>query len=281
MDLLEAAAGIQRIVDMRMADEVRVFAAKRGVDLTAFTLLPFGGAGAVHAAAVAQELGMHRILVPPRPGAFSALGLLCTDVVHDYIRSALKPLAEVTPAHAEDIFSELEAKARTELQAEGMNPADGHLTRELDLRYTGQGYELRTPLDGQFGEHLNEDSLAGVRARFDERHAQIHGHAAKERPVELVSYRLRVRVIVPKYQPAQEPAPLSPRPIEAAIKGRRRIHLPGRISANAILYERERLEIGATLSGPALIEQFDATTVIPPGWSGQVDGYRNLILRRE
>src|SRR5713101_1875948 len=91
MDGLAAAAGIQRIVDMRMADEVRVFAAKRGVDLSAFTLLPFGGAGAVHAAAVADELGMRRILVPPRPGAFSALGLLCTDVVHDYIRSELRP----------------------------------------------------------------------------------------------------------------------------------------------------------------------------------------------
>ena len=93
MDVLAAAAGIQRIVDMRMADEVRVFAAKRGVDLSAFTLLPFGGAGAVHAAAVAEELGMRRILVPPRPGAFSALGLLCTDVVHDYIRSELRPLS--------------------------------------------------------------------------------------------------------------------------------------------------------------------------------------------
>ena len=95
LSLLDAAAGIRRIVDMRMADEVRVFAAKRGVDLSTFTLLPFGGAGAVHAAAVADELGMRRILVPPRPGAFSALGLLCTDVVHDYIRSGLKPLADV------------------------------------------------------------------------------------------------------------------------------------------------------------------------------------------
>src|SRR5262249_18186998 len=87
MEIIAAAAGIQRIVDMRMADEIRVFAAKRGVDLSAYTLLPFGGAGGVHAAAVAEELGMRRILVPPRPGAFSALGLLCTDVVHDYIRS--------------------------------------------------------------------------------------------------------------------------------------------------------------------------------------------------
>ena len=104
MSVREAAAGIRRIVDMRMADEIRVFAAKRGVDLTSFTLLPFGGAGAVHAAAVAEELNIPRILVPPRPGAFSALGLLCTDVVHDYIRSQLKPLDEVSAEHAEDVF---------------------------------------------------------------------------------------------------------------------------------------------------------------------------------
>jgi N-methylhydantoinase A len=281
MELLEAAAGIQRIVDMRMADEVRVFAAKRGVDLSAFTLLPFGGAGAVHAAAVAQELGMRRILVPPRPGAFSALGLLCTDVVHDYVRSELKPLAALTPAHAEGIFVQLEDKARAELEAEGMSPADGRFTRELDLRYSGQGYELRTPLEGLFGERLTEDSLAAVRTRFDERHAQIHGHAAKERPVELVSYRLRVRVIVPKYVPAPEAAPSAPRPIEAAIKGRRRMHPPGRDSVNAILYERDRLDIGTAVTGPAIIEQFDATTVIPPGWNARVDAFRNLILRSE
>ena len=122
LDVLAAAAGIQRIVDMRMADEVRVFAAKRGVDLSAFTLLPFGGAGAVHAAAVAAELGMRRILVPPRPGAFSALGLLCTDVVHDYIRSELRPLAEVAADHAEDIFRQLEAKAREELASRRHEP---------------------------------------------------------------------------------------------------------------------------------------------------------------
>ncbi len=122
MDVLAAAAGIQRIVDMRMADEIRVFAAKRGVDLSAFTLLPFGGAGAVHAAAVADELGMRRILVPPRPGAFSALGLLCTDVVHDYIRSELRPLAEITADHAEDIFRQLEGKARARARGRRVEP---------------------------------------------------------------------------------------------------------------------------------------------------------------
>ncbi len=124
MDLLTAATGIARIVDMRMADEVRVFAAKRGVNLTAFALLPFGGAGAVHAAAVAEELGIPCILVPPRPGAFSALGLLCTDVVHDYIRSELRPLAEISAEHAEEIFRGLEMKARAELATEGLKSAD-------------------------------------------------------------------------------------------------------------------------------------------------------------
>src|SRR5712671_5982780 len=234
MDVLQAAAGIQRIVDMRMADEVRVFAAKRGVDLTAFTLLPFGGAGAVHAAAVAAELGMRRILVPARPGAFSALGLLCTDVVHDYIRSALRPLSEVTPAQAEEIFAQLENKARTELQAEGMNPADGYLTRELDLRYTGQGYELRTPLDGLFGGRLTAAALRAARDRFDDRHAQIHGHAAKERPVEVVSYRLRVRVAVPKYEPRAAATPPAPQPTAAAVKGpRRRRSTSARVSTSA------------------------------------------------
>ncbi len=279
MDVMAAAAGIQRIVDMRMADEVRVFAAKRGVDLSAFTLLPFGGAGAVHAAAVAEELGMRRILVPPRPGAFSALGLLCTDAVHDYIRSELRPFAEISADHAEDIFRQLERKAGDELAAEGMSTADARFARELDLRYTGQGYELRTPLEGLFADRLTAAALAAARDRFDERHARSHGHAARERPVEVVSYRLRVRVAVPKYEPRETAAPPSPRSVADAVKGKRSVSFNGSVT-EAVLYERDRLDIGATIAGPALVEQFDATTVIPPRWNGHVDGYGNLILAR-
>jgi N-methylhydantoinase A len=280
MSVLDAAAGIRRIVDMRMADEVRVFAAKRGVDLSAFTLLPFGGAGAVHAAAVAEELGMRRILVPARPGAFSALGLLCTDVVHDYIRSGLRALADVDAAHAEGVFRELEGKARADLTAEGMDADAASFSRELDLRYIGQGYELRTPLDGLFQEHVTAETLARARTKFDERHAQIHGHAAKERPVELVSYRLRVRVAVPKYQAREEQAPSSPRPLADAIKGTRAVHLDGNTSTQATVYERDRLDIGAMLTGPAIVEQFDATAFIPKGWTARVDGLRNMVLEK-
>ena len=276
IEVIEAAAGIQRLVDMRMADAVRVFAAKRGIDLSAFTLLPFGGAGAVHAAAVAAELGMRRILVPMRPGAFSALGLLCTDVVHDHVRSELRPLAEVTAEHAEDIFRQLETKARAELEAEGIEAGQASFVRELDLRYAGQGYELRTALNGLFVGSLTTQTLLAARARFDERHAQMHGHAASERPVEVVSYRLRVRVAVPKYTPRAD----SPARSEntGAIKGTRRIAIGGAMM-EAILYERERLGVGAKVKGPAIIEQFDATTVIPTGWHGQVDGYHDLVLQ--
>lgn len=278
LTVLQAAAGIRRIVDMRMADEVRVFAAKRGVDLTEFTLLPFGGAGAVHAAAVAQELGMRRILVPPQPGAFSALGLLCTDVVHDYIRSGLTPLADVAADEAEAIFRELERKAQAELSAEGMPSADARFLREFDLRYAGQGYELRTSLDGLAQAGIDARALTAARDRFDTRHAQIHGHSAKDRPVEVVSFRLRVRVPVPKYEVRLLPAPAVPRSVAEATKGTRQVHFEAERAITATVYERDRLDIGARLDGPAIVEQFDATTVVPPGWRGTVDAHGNLVL---
>ena len=159
MTAIEAACGIRRIVDMRMADEVRVFGAKRGIDPQAFTLLPFGGAGAVHAAPVAEELNMNRILIPPRPGAFSALGLLCTDVVHDYVRSDLRPLDQVEAEHAEAVFAALEARGHAELDKEGMNPVYARFQREFDMRYTGQGYELRVPVENST-QGFDEAALA-------------------------------------------------------------------------------------------------------------------------
>jgi N-methylhydantoinase A/oxoprolinase/acetone carboxylase beta subunit len=198
--------------------------------------------------------------------------------VHDYIRSELRPLADVPPEHAEGIFRQLEARAREELVAEGMDVAAAGFVRELDLRYTGQGYELRTSLDGLFDGSLTAQSLAAAREKFDERHAQIHGHAAKERSVEIVSYRLRVRVTVPKYQPRKAPTPASPRAANNAMKGKRKVHFDAKAATETTIYERDRLDIGVTITGPAIVEQFDATTVIPPGWRGCVDAYRNLVL---
>ncbi len=275
----EAAAGIRRIVDERMADEVRVFAAKRGLEPREFTLLPFGGAGAVHAAAVANELGITRILVPPRPGAFSALGLLCSDVVHDFIRSELKPISTLDPAHGEALFADLEDRARAELAAEGLGDAESVLARELDMRYAGQGYELRVSLDG-LGT-LDAAALVEARLRFDTRHEQIHGHAAREKEVEVVSYRVRASVSVPKFEPVERPRPSEPSDAKAALKGRRMVWFDGLTGAEVPIYERDRLGVGTSLCGPAIVEQMDATTVIPAGWTALVDAHGNLILDAE
>jgi N-methylhydantoinase A len=281
MTVEQAAAGIRRIVDMRMADEVRVFAARRGVDLNEFALLPFGGAGAVHAAAVAEELGMRRIIVPARPGAFSALGLLCTDVLHDYVRSELCPLDRLEPTHAEQIFREMEAKAATELAEEGLDPSAAAFERDLDMRYAGQGYELRVPLSGLWQGALDAKALAAARTRFDEVHARIHGHAAKEKSVELVSYRLRVRVGVPKFTPQALEARPPSSPTSEAIKGKRSVFFAADKSMETTIYNRDRLAVGAAFAGPAIVEQFDATTVVPSGWHASVDCYGNLILERK
>ena len=281
MTIREAAAGIRRIVDLRMADEVKVFGAKRGVSPQEFTLLPFGGAGAVHAASVAEELGISRIFVPPRPGAFSALGLLCTDVVHDYVRSELRPMEQVPPSHAEAVFVELESRGATELAEEGLSGDGARFERELDMRYTGQGYELRVSLDGLGAKDLTDADMEQARDRFDDRHAQIHGHAAKDRTVEIVSYRVRLRVAVPKYVPQPVGEPVDCAAPKESVKGTRTVYFTADQATETTLYERDRLPVGATLEGPAIIEQFDSTIVVPDKWRAAVDGYRNLILSRE
>jgi N-methylhydantoinase A len=279
--LEQAAAGIRRIVDMRMADQVRVFAARRGVDLSEFALLPFGGAGAVHAAAVAAELNMRRIIVPARPGAFSALGLLCTDVLHDYVRSDLCPLDRLDSAHAERAFRTLEAKAQSELAEEGLDPRLAIFEREFDMRYAGQGYELRVPLASPPRQAIDQAALAATRAGFDAIHERIHGHAAKEKAVEVVSYRLRVRVTVPKFSPqAREPqARLLPPP--QAIKGTRFVYFDADKPVETTIYDRDSLVPGTGFAGPGIVEQFDATTVVTLGWQATVDRYANLILERK
>ena len=133
-----AALGIIRLINARMADEVRVQAAKRAVDLASFVLVPFGGAGPLHAAAVAADLGIGSVLVPPNPGAFSALGLLCTDILHDYVRSSLAPLAALAPDTATKIFAELEMRAIEDLAREGLaGPAMGRTQHRSALHGPG------------------------------------------------------------------------------------------------------------------------------------------------
>ena len=156
----EAASGVLRIINARIADEIRLQAAKKGVQLSEFTLVAFGGAGPVHAAAVAEELGIRKFLVPFSPGAFSALGLLCSDVIHDFLRSDLAELGQLSPEIIEKHFDTLKDQAAAALRAESLDSKDCQFSRELDMRYAGQGYELRIGIDSAVREGvLNLDTL--------------------------------------------------------------------------------------------------------------------------
>jgi N-methylhydantoinase A len=268
---IAAALGIIRLINGRMADEVRVQAAKRAVDLASFVLVPFGGAGPLHAAAVASELGITRVLVPPNPGAFSALGLICTDILHDYVRSSLAPLKELAPSTANRIFCELESQARGDLLREGLHQAP-MMERSLDLRYSGQGYEL--PIAVANGEISGSDLVAAA-ARFHAEHKTLHGHSAPDQPVEVMSYRLRVRVAVPKFEfvPFSNGPKAEPVPVKTT-----EIRLSDGASILVPVYARDTLRPGHVISGPAIVRQVDCTTLLPPGWNARVDLYLNLVL---
>lgn len=278
MDVVQAAHGIIQIVNTRMADQIRVLAAKKAVHLGAFTLVAGGGAGPVHAAAVAEELGTERVLVPPSAGAFSAVGLLCTDVIHDYIRSEVRLLSTLSIDHIAAIFHELEERAWGELRDEGLGQAEVSLIREVDVRYAGQGFEMRVsvasgPLSAEEKEHIAR--------RFHEVHARVRGHSAEAEPLEVVSYRLRARVTVPQYRPLPDAEHAEAAPADDAVVGSRlaRFSRDGTAVPTAV-WRRDRLRHGNVLEGPAIVEETHTTTVIPPGWHGSMDQHRNLILER-
>ena len=276
-DIQTAAAGIVRVINARMADEIRVQAAKKGVDLTDFTLVPFGGAGPVHAAAVAQDLHIGRVLVPESPGAFSAFGLLCADVVHDYIRSDLQAMDELDADHVETAFVALEERAKSELRDEGLGDEEARFLREMDLRYAGQGYELRIPLDG-IPTPVDRNGLEALVERFHERHQAVHGHAARGADVEAVSYRLRAVVAVPKLDIEERPATAGE---DQKPAGTRTISDGKGHHVVAQIWRRADLPLDVALQGPIIVEQLDSTTVVPSDWSVRCDVYGNLELTRD
>src|SRR2546428_13233136 len=173
-----------RVVDVQMGEAIKAITTRRGFDLREFTLVAFGGAGPLHAARLARELGLREVLVPPHPGVTSALGLLVSDVRHDHVRSRLDRLDELAPRTAESEFMGLEDAATTELRDEGFAPESIQLRRALDLRYLGQGYELTTPIEP------GPIDTRAIRAAFDAEHERQVGHAAPDRAVEVVSYRV-------------------------------------------------------------------------------------------
>ena len=272
LDVAEAAEGIVRVIDVKMEEAIKAISTMRGHDLRDFTLLAFGGAGPLHAGRIARDLGMAGVIVPLYPGVFSAIGLLMSDVKHDYIRSKLSPLSEVTPADVNGMFERMVAQALEELRDDGFAANHIRIERALDMRYAGQGYEIAVPCPAQ---PLQDADLKQLRATFDQQHRAMFGHMAPQEPVEIVSFRVRgIGLVAPVEMPKFKPAGTT---LGDARRELRRVRFDGR-ELDCPVYQRERLDVGLTVAGPAVLDQFDCTTVICPGQTARVDEWKNLIV---
>lgn len=275
VSLLRAADGIVRVVNVKMAQAIRAISTERGFDLRDFTLVPFGGAGPLHACQIALDLGIPRVLVPTAPGATSALGLLMSDVKHDFVRSRLSDVAELDLEVANDLFAQMVGGARKQLAAEGFSDDAIQLRYFLDMRYSGQGYENPVPVSEL---PLTRESLAAYRSDFDAIHEQCHGHAAPDQSVEVVNYRVQAIGVVPSVDmPVLEVATDD---AESARTGSRQAFFATAAEApiDVPVYNRERLRAGHHFAGPAIVEQYDSTTVICPEQAATVDAYGNLVI---
>lgn len=271
-----AAAGIIQVINVTMVKGMRFVSVERGYDPREFMVIAFGGAGPVHATALAKELEVPRVISPPLPGATSALGLLMADFRQDYSQTYLRPLPKVDLETINRIYIALERAALGQMQQEGVAPEGVLCTRHADLRYLGQGYELEVMVPGG---RLDAGNLQVVAERFYASHRQHYGYIKEENDVvEIVNLRLTAigRVPRPRFAPADHSPAAELNPARAR-KGERLVYLrDGFEPVN--LYERSALVTGDGIQGPAIIEQLDSTTVLGPGQGAVVDGYGNLII---
>ena len=273
LDGLAAAEGIIRIIDVKMEEAIKAISTMRGHDLRDFLLLAFGGAGPLHAARMARDLGMAGVIVPLYPGVFSATGLLMSDVKHDYIRSRMTPIGELKSSDVQAVFARLEAQAREDLQRDGFADDDLRIERALDMRYAGQGYEITMSCTAD-----ETRTLGHLRERFDLEHKRQFGHSAPDEAVEVVSYRVRGVGLVPAVaMPKYAPQGLT---LSDALRETRQVRFDGE-TISCPVYQREKLDVGLTLRGPAILDQFDCTTVICAGQVARIDEWKNLIVTEE
>jgi N-methylhydantoinase A len=255
--VIEAARGITAIINVKMEEAIKAVSSSRGYDLRDFALIAFGGAGPLHAAQLARELGMRGVIVPAFPGVTSALGLLLADVRQDYVASKLERIDRADAAAVRATFETLAERGRAELHAQGFAAADLRFEFTFDLRYVGQGYDLNVIVDGLPASAADLDR---VRRQFDTDHVHLTGHAAPNEPVEIVNYRVTAVAAVPHASIAS-PFSTTGR-IEGARVGERRTWLGGGDAVATALYDRTLLPPGATVDGPSILLQDDTTTVI-------------------
>ena len=268
---IEAASGIIKIVSSGMVEALRLVTVSRGEDPREYVLVAFGGAGPVHAALLAQELKIPRVIVPAAPGVHSAMGLLVSDLKRDYVQTHFADLESVDVGELQQRFDGMEALAQQEFESQGIAPEQIVHERAIDLRYSIQKYELPVPV-ARAG--LKSDAISAWRRAFDEIHEKHFGSRAADQKVEIVNYRLTTRVIVPKPKVVESPAQAAA--CAEAIKARRRAYFDG--WHDTPVYDRAKLRSGNRLRGAAIIEQMDSTTVVHPGQVAHIDRFGNIII---
>ena len=272
VDTITAAAGIHRVINARMADQIRLVTIKRGYDPRQFSLVVLGGAGPVHGAALAAEMGMAEVLVPEAPGVLAAFGLLAAAIEHHHARTLQARTDVADLAAVNRCLAELDAAGRARMHEEGVAAADVHVAYTADMRYVGQAYELEVPIAAPVAAERVPDIVAALHAV----HERVYGYARTQQTVEFVNFRAVHTYRLPR--PVVRPSAQAHGRLDDARVGERRAYFDGFVSA--AIYERARLPLGARLTGPAIVEQMDTTTVIPPGVTAVVDDAGNLRLRR-
>lgn len=270
MSLTEAAYGAYMVANAQMIRAIKAVSTYRGRDPRDFALLAFGGNGPVHAVEIARALRMPRVLVPPAPGLFSAVGLLMADIEHDRVQTFLGRMADLDLDLLSATYAEMEAGLRAALIAEGYDPDKIVCDAAADLRYVGQAYELTVPVPTGAVTHRERDEIAEA---FEREHERTYGHRATEEPVELVNLRLTARVI-------SDPQ-ASPRiPVgTGGSRGSQRLACfgPEYGYIETPVIDRGDLRDG-THAGPLIIQEYDATTIIPPGCPVCLDAWGNIVI---
>jgi N-methylhydantoinase A len=271
LGVVEAAAGIVRLVDTHIVHALRAVSVERGRDPRRFALVAFGGAGPAHAVAVARQLGITRVLVPPIPGCNSALGILNTDVRHEMVEAFAARLHDVEPTTLGKVVDELATEATAELAADGVAAPARSLHLSLDLRYRGQAHELTIPLAAV---DVSAASIRTAIADFHATHRARYGHALDDDLVEIVNVRVTGIGTIPKAElraAARLDTPL-------AHRARRTMHLPESGSIELPVYDRTELRHGDELESPCIVHQLDATTLVPPGCRATVHPTGTLVI---
>ena len=273
MDALQTASGIVRIVNTHMAVDVRLALQEQGQDPRSFALVAFGGAGPLHAATLARSVGISTVLVPVYPGLNCALGMLQTSVRHSYLRSEIGSLARIAAGRVNELFAALETQALQEAVEEGFTASQARITRLLDLRYPHQGYSLCVPCPAPF----DEAARIAVKHAFDSLHQNVYGQSAPDENADIVTFRLQSEIAVPRL--VLPDLPRTDGNAARAIKGQRPLYDTARQKFDRVnVWDRAKLLAGDRFEGPAVIEQFDSTTVALSGQIVTVEANGTLVI---